>query len=236
MTFLILPVLALVITGSCDDGNICIEGNRQIETRILNNLAPFSGVILSGSANIEIVKDSEYGAVIRGESNIIRALEVEVRSGVLYIGSDQCLSPNESIDITLTTDALNRAELLGSGNIISLDPFSDTNLDLLVSGSGNIALIHDTEETRAVISGSGNITLQGMATTALFQISGSGNVAAFTYPVKECEVIVSGSGNCQVAVSDNLDVTISGSGNVFYKGNPFINTVISGSGTLINAN
>jgi len=48
---------------------------------------------------------------------------------------------------------------------------------------------------------------------------------------KECEVEIYGSGDCDVNVSESLDVRINGSGNVTYKGNPAeVNQKVSGSG------
>jgi hypothetical protein len=46
-------------------------------------------------------------------------------------------------------------------------------------------------------------------------------------------VAVSGSGNCELAVSEQLKTRISGSGKVRYKGNPAVSTTISGSGSVM---
>jgi len=64
------------------------------------------------------------------------------------------------------------------------------------------------------------------------RISGSGKILAEDFQVSECSVMISGSGNCTVGVSDELDAKISGSGNVYYRGNPEINSATSGSGSV----
>ena len=46
-------------------------------------------------------------------------------------------------------------------------------------------------------------------------------------------VRISGSGNANVLVSDDLNVVISGSGKVSYAGYPDISKLISGSGKLL---
>ena len=65
---------------------------------------------------------------------------------------------------------------------------------------------------------------------------GTGNLYCFPMTVKNCNVDISGTGNCEVSVETRLDATIIGSGSVHYKGNPFIHTNISGSGSVIQMN
>jgi hypothetical protein len=67
-------------------------------------------------------------------------------------------------------------------------------------------------------------------------VSGSGDLKAFNFKTRRTETQISGSGNSEISVSENLTVRISGSGDVAYKGNPKIDSRISGSGRLINAN
>ncbi len=49
----------------------------------------------------------------------------------------------------------------------------------------------------------------------------------------QCAVRISGSGNVEINVKDELDATISGSGSVSYKGSPSkVNSNASGSGKV----
>ena len=65
---------------------------------------------------------------------------------------------------------------------------------------------------------------------------GTGNFNGFPMTVKNCNVDISGTSNCEISVETSLDATIIGSGSVYYKGNPSINTNISGSGSVIQMN
>ena len=76
--------------------------------------------------------------------------------------------------------------------------------------------------------------ISGSANQQHFDISGSGDIHAFGLPGKSANVDITGSGNCEVNVSDQLNVEISGSGNVYYLGNPSITTDITGSGNVIS--
>jgi hypothetical protein len=68
------------------------------------------------------------------------------------------------------------------------------------------------------------------------KLIGTGNFDGFPMTVKNCNVDIYGTGDCEVSVETRLDATIIGSGSVYYKGNPSINTNISGSGSVIQMN
>ncbi|MEF8983378.1 MAG: DUF2807 domain-containing protein [Bacteroidales bacterium] len=51
--------------------------------------------------------------------------------------------------------------------------------------------------------------------------------------LRRAVISISGSGSCDVHVTENLEVDVSGSGKVRYEGNPVIDADISGSGKVV---
>lgn len=232
---LIIFFLAILIV-TCEEDE-CIDGNGRIDTITIDDLPAFTGIDFAGSANITTTKGGESRVQITGESNIIDLYTFRVSGDDLLIGSRECYTATEPINILITTPALNRIRHAGSGSLFSSDGFSGNTLDLALTGSGNISLRHQTRESAAVeLTGSGNIALQGQADRGVLRIEGSGNIEAFGYPLREGEVIIGGSGNCSIRAEETLSILIEGSGNVFFKGNPAITTIIRGSGDVIDAN
>ena len=85
----------------------------------------------------------------------------------------------------------------------------------------------------AGITGAADFELSGAQQDALdIYITGTGNVDAFDMVVNDCNIRISGAGNCQVHVIDNLDVVISGVGNIRYRGTPTVTTDVSGVGDI----
>ncbi len=83
------------------------------------------------------------------------------------------------------------------------------------------------------ITGAGDINLAGEKQEVLdIHITGAGDVSAFEMEVKDCTIRISGVGNCEMNVSDNLDVIVSGVGNVYYMGQPALSSEISGVGNV----
>jgi hypothetical protein len=91
------------------------------------------------------------------------------------------------------------------------------------------------EDLDLSVSGSGNIDLKSSATNSInAKVSGSGNIDCSSISSKDVEAKLSGSGNIKVYASNSIDAKISGSGNVYYKGDvQNISTKVVGSGKVL---
>ncbi len=105
-----------------------------------------------------------------------------------------------------------------------------------IAGSGDIAIKVSANRLESNISGSGSIHLSGSANSYDATITGSGDVDAFELRARDSSVVITGSGNCRLSVSDKLRAKITGSGDVLYKGYPEINQTITGSGSVKDRN
>jgi len=86
--------------------------------------------------------------------------------------------------------------------------------------------------------GSGNVTVADPMSVDHMKVYllGSGSFFGFPLSSSACQVDISGSGECEITVNNDLDVVIDGSGNVYYKGSPIIHEDITGSGQVVDAN
>ncbi|MEO0341281.1 MAG: DUF2807 domain-containing protein [Bacteroidota bacterium] len=138
------------------------------------------------------------------------------------------------IEIYITTPSVNKIGVSGSGNVKGDSKFTNLgDLQINVSGSGNINFECDAKAVATRISGSGNVTLMGSGSSISSTISGSGNMNAGSLEVKEANVRVSGSGNITIFATESLEASVSGSGDVRYKGRPErLRSKSSGSGSI----
>ena len=144
----------------------------------------------------------------------------------------QCVTHNEPVSITITTNDLSAIEIHGSSNVITLTEFTGDDLYLDIKGSGDMDLDIEYNSLAANIDGSGKIEMFGSADVMNVAIDGSGDIRAFEFPVKNSTIDISGSGDARVDVSDFLRVDIDGSGDVIYQGTPGTEVNISGSGDV----
>lgn len=248
---ILFGILVSVILWSTGCNKIVgINGNNQVnsETR---NLVSFDKVENDGTFNVYITQDSIFTARVEAESNLIPHIRTRVNGNTLEVDTRENLHNNQPMNVYITTPIIQGAYLSGSGTV-TIDSLDTENMEVVLSGSGNmkgevtsnalttrisgsgtINLYAITNSCNTRISGSGNIELYGETLNGDFSISGSGNIQSTNFEQQECIAKISGSGNMYLNVVDYLDVTISGSGSVYYIGNPQTNISITGSGSVI---
>lgn len=257
VTSKILIVALLLSLVSCEKWNLIdIRGEGPIVSENFE-FTTVEGITLEIPANVYLTQGNEQSIRVEAQQNILDNMLISNTNSVLKISFDENVSRCEDIKIYMTIENLKKINLTGSGDISSDSEFNGVdNLDIYISGSGNvnvranatdvnmdisgsgkISLVTECESLYANISGSGDINLLGgTATTADFSTSGSGNIRAYTFGVEICEINISGSGDDYVNIADRLIVRITGSGNVYYLGNPLLSVNVMGSGNVINAN
>jgi hypothetical protein len=237
-----LAVIAVIfILTSCDGFHLgCLNGNGIVieEER---NLSRFTGVISEGEYDVFIIIDTVSKVVIETDENLMPYIRTVVRDDKLVIdnGTRNCLrmKDDQPIRITVHTPDIFDIALEGSG-VIYCDYLILVNyLKIELTGSGIINLRDiDAYEMDVSLTGSGEIELWGIVGEGDLDISGSGKIKAFHLEQDKCYASITGSGDMYVFVYDYLDAYISGSGNIFYRGNPLIDVKITGTGSLKNNN
>ena len=223
-----LPVL---LFASCDDEN-CIRGRGDVETRELN-LDAVNGLRVNGDTRVFVRRGATQRIEVRAQPNVLDAINTNVSNGVWDVSFDRCLRSHKTMEIHMTVQELNSAEMIGSGRIEMLDEFETSDFRAVLDGSGYLRINASADRVTSKLTGSGNIDLIGETDVQDISLSGSGNVKSFGMPSVSSGVSLSGSGNIEVNAARELAVTISGSGNVSYQGSPTINSIISGSGKVI---
>ena len=228
----IFPAIVLVILTS----SVNVYGvSDKKETR---KIASFSELGLSISADVYITQENKTTLIIEGDENTIEHIETEVSGGKLKIKYDTRNTWRyKKVKIYISSPNWEGIYVAGSGNITNQSVIEGKQMDIAVSGSGDIT-IDDLEAVKIGIriSGSGDISLKGRkkAESLEISISGSGDVDVSGIVTDKVKVRISGSGGAKVYAENDLQVSISGSGSVYYKGNALIDARISGSGEVKN--
>lgn len=214
-----------------------ISGDGPVVKKELS-LDAFDGVRNGINGDIYITRGQPGKVVVEGQENILENLIMEVSGGILKIKFDKMVRRAEPVRIYLTMETLTEVSVSGSGSLVTTNSFSGlSDLNVAVSGSGDISLDVAARDLHAGVSGSGDIKLTGSADKLDLSISGSGSVDATDLASGECQVSISGSGDATVYVHDQLDARVSGSGNVRYKGDVArIHSRVSGSGKVRSLN
>ena len=255
-----LSLLGVLFLASCDnddDGVLgngdCVSGTAPITTRSYE-LQGFTGIRLDQSFDLDLVYDESFSVEAIGEANILEFLTITVDDGILYPRLEGDCFSDFSIRVTVTAPAVSAFDLRGSGNVLVNRAATLEQLSVAVLGSGEISFLGDLEVQESVvlailgsgdiflrcetgdliadITGSGNIDTQGRAEYQKLAINGSGDYEGFLMETDTTEVMITGSGDVNVSVSDLLEVIITGSGDVNYLGDPTLSATITGSGQV----
>jgi len=250
LTFTVL-MLAILFLAGCGNSWRRIEGNGQVITE-LRTMPPFNEIVNDGEFNVYIEQDSVFEVSIEAESNLVPYIRTRVNGTTLHIDTRENLRDHYGMNLYITTPDVYAVTLNGSGLITSREMIITENLDLGISGSGNIDFDVEADLVRvgisgsgsadmnifcdalvATITGSGDMYFHGLANRGDYRISGSGTIRADNMELNECYATISGSGSIYVTVLEYLEATISGSGSIYYYGDPSVSTNISGSGSVI---
>jgi hypothetical protein len=247
---LLLLMTGLTFTG-CYNHWHRIEGNYDVTTET-RQVGSFHQVFNEGEFDVYIIQDGLDEVLIEAESNLIPLIRTRIEGSALVIDTQDNLQNNYPMKVYVHTNEIDEVRLSGSG-LMHAEDIVTGDLEISLSGSGDIFFNGTAQDVQCSISGSGTIDL-GLTCNALnadisgsgemevvgtgnngdFNISGSGSIRAYDFILQECYATISGSGSMYVNVEDYLNVNISGSGNVSYLGTPVIETKITGSGSVIH--
>lgn len=239
---LIVVVVMAVSTLACSFSGVNIDinnqfikgsGNSDTETRTLNS---FDAVSLSSIGDLTIKNSDKDELVIEADDNLLQYITSEIKNGKLTIGTQDGINFNPISKIRYTlymTADLTALTVSGLGNI-SAGQVNTNEIDLVVSGSGNILVDQVVaEKANTTISGLGSVEIkQGKIKNQIIEISGSGQLTAENVESEQVDVTISGLGGASLWVIDQLNAQISGSGSIDYYGNPRIQQNVSGLGKL----
>jgi hypothetical protein len=226
--FLFLATLASVFY-SCDDNY------SDLPVEVTYEPAPFDQIQLATSSQIRLVQSNTYKIIVNGQERDVHDTDVHVNGHQLTIEEHGHIDHDQVI--TIYVPEISELESTGSSSIYGETDFiQGRDLDIKVTGSGEIDMYIDVDHLDVNLTGSSYLYLQGFADQVDTDISGSGWVRSFGLETHQMDLRIEGRGSSEVHVDDELDVVITGSGNVYYKGHPLLDVTITGSGRVIDAN
>ncbi len=208
----------------------------QRETRNLTE--SFDSVRLQGDIDVILTQSDSTSLVVEARPDLLGRIKSEVRNGELILSYSSPLeihlgSYNHSPRALLSMKALKRITIEGSGDVHATSWSSRDDLELSITGSGNVAISNLTaRELRTRLSGSGDARLSGTVSSADIRINGSGDFEASDLRSANVAVSIAGSGDASVWAERSLSISIAGSGDVEYFGRPTVSQSIAGSGDV----
>ncbi len=242
--------LALIVSACCEEGSgVVVQESRAVPA--------FRRLTLDVPGTVHVSQGPTTPLKIRTDDNLIDDVLTRIRGDgdTLAIETEDCCVDPTELTVQVSTEEVEGLVIEGSGDIVVRGAFEAGELSLSIDGSGAITaeqlvadeialaidgsgdmdLQVDAGSIRSSIDGSGGYRLSGSAGRHTISIEGSGEIDAAALQTATTSIDIDGSGDCIVAVDEQLDVSIDGSGEVSYCGRPQVNEEIDGSGGVRRA-
>jgi hypothetical protein len=208
------------------------NGNVTTQDRPVND---FKDVEVGGAAKVFVSQGDQHSVKVEVDENLQQFVEVyqEGNKVVVREKSGFNLDPTGDLKVYVTSPVYNNIDVSGACDIVGQTPISNPeNLEMHISGAGDMKMEVNAPHISAEISGSGNIDLKGETKSADLDLTGAGHAHCFDLKSETTKVEISGAGSAQVYASVRLDAEVSGAGSVDYKGGAAVDQHVSGAGSV----
>jgi hypothetical protein len=229
-----------VLLGSCRHfWGKRVRGNGQIKTEE-RQVSNFKSVFASGSTNVYVSQGDQPSVKIEGDENLLPYIEVTQEGDKIIIGNRNGfdLESTGDLRVYVTAPVFNGLGTSGAGNITGQTKITNPeDMELTVSGVGDIKMELDAPRLKADISGAGSIDLKGQTKDIEITLSGVGHAHCYDLLSENAKVSISGVGSADIYASVKLDAEVSGVGSINYKGDAKeVHQQVSGPGSISKVN
>lgn len=240
--------------------SILVSTVALAQTKETRDVSTFTELSYRISGKLYLRQGSPQKVVLEGDSEDLSEIETTIKGNRLIIENEEKYrwfswsDDSKKINVYITVENIDALYVIGSGDLLAETTIKSGDLDLRVSGSGNMEVQVDlTGDLRADVSGSGNLKVKGnckdltssisgsgkvyianaIEGTAKFSLSGSGKVLA-AGKAQVVKADISGSGKLLAAdlETDRCEVRIAGSGDVEINVKNDLDAKITGSGSV----
>jgi hypothetical protein len=212
-----------------------VRGNGNIKTEE-RPVSSFKNVDVSGAAKVMVSQGDRPSVKIEGDENLLQYMEVNQEGDKIVVRERQGfnLQPTGDLRVYVTAPVFNRIDASGACDIIGQTKISNPeNMEMHVSGAGDIKMEVDAPRLTSTVSGSGSIYLKGQTKEVNLELTGAGHAHCYDLLAENTRVDISGAGSAEVYASVKLQADVSGAGNVSYKGNATnVDQHVSGAGSV----
>ena len=241
---LFFTLFLFLCLASCDTRCLKFTGKTQSVNRELGSFNALSTDIQS-PVRIIFYRDNSTTARLIGGKNVLPYVQARTENQILRVGIDipRCdhLTQRE-ITLEVPYQTLNSITHNGYDDILFRDTLQTASFSVNLTDQGDIVLPINAQQLSLSIAGTANAEVSGSVEKLDVTTSDDPFKPSLSFGIfrgknllaKNCTVLLQGEGDCEVQVSDTLNVGIKGVGNVIYYGNPkVIVSNITGAGKLI---
>ena len=207
------------------------EGPLQYQEESFS-ITDFDRLEIGDAFIIRVTAGNYFSIDVRGDRRNLDDLEVYKSGSTLVVRYDEYENRRHETYIDIVMPEITAAVFSGATNSV-ISGFEELELvNISLSGASVSQVDIETAQLNLNLSGASVADLRGAVSTLNAEVSGASSMKAFTMPVANAILNVSGASVAKVNVSNNLEAIISGASTVIYRGNPVITQDLSGGSSL----
>jgi hypothetical protein len=210
-------VFALVSASAISFGSTKanVSGSKgDVETQV-RDVSGFNSIKSSGSVDIYLKQGNTEFVKIIADEKYIDQIYTEVHNKTLHIYVKGRIFNPSVFKAEITIKNLQKIELTGSGDLMSVGVINTSDFSFSVCGSGDLELSLDAKNVSGKMVGSGDVDISGVNGEFYLKSSGSGDFEADNFRISECFLNVYGSGDIEISGStDKLEIEHTSSGDI----------------------
>lgn len=221
----LLSILSMVLLPSL------ILAQSQIIKKDIEIVDDFHTINLNARYTVYLKQSNETKIEVRALKEVLDISTFKIADGELNINikrdeknksiweqiDDIKIAPK--LDVFISMQNVHNLNVNGNGKLITENSISSKDLTLTNSGSGILEADIKGGILTIKNSGSGLIKLSGYADSADISLSGYGKIEAYKLDLKTAKASLTGSGDMELNVKDQLDAKVYGGGKILFKGN-----------------
>jgi hypothetical protein len=201
-------------------------------------VSPFNRIDFRGIGRVIITQGAEQSVSVTASEAVMSRVRTEVRDGVLivtlrwWLGMFWRIGELKTLEVRLTVEELAGLKVSGAGTVESRERIQGQDMDIQLTGAGEIHLEIHGRKVNTHLTGAGQIVLWGQADEQDVHLTGAGSIQAERLVTRSATVRSSGAGECRVHATESLEARLSGAGSIRYVGNPKIQSRVTGLGSV----
>ena len=179
-------------------------------------VADFHGIDVSSGFDVTLLQGNAEDVTITAQENLFEHIVVKVDQGILRIYAERGIMATKPMKASISFKSIDNLKVSGGGDVVAETPVNVPELDVNISGGGDLSSVINTDEMICKVSGGGDAKIDGNIRNYNLDLSGGGDAKSdLNAGIITCSV--SGGGDltirCKEKVSD-ANISISGGGDV----------------------
>lgn len=226
-------ISSFFLTSSCDA--LGEKGNGKV-SRQERKVDSFNALEVGGGFDVFLTQGTPQSVIIEADENLMDVIETEVQGNTLKISNNRSIKNAKSLKIFITVPEITSLELSGAVDLQTQNKLTGSTIEISISGASDSKVELAVQHLVLGSSGGSKIQLIGSASNVKMDVSGAVDVHAFDLLTDKFDLDMSGAGEAEINVKNELIADISGAASVRYRGDPpRVMEDVSGAGSVRKA-